>query len=109
VYDAFLKKTRFSDRELNRVLWLTPHDAARQRKEGILLPEASNRLYQLALLFYLVLEWTENSKDDAYDWLHLHEYHLYGRKPMEVLSDAPGSKAVENILWHITEGFPSGL
>jgi putative toxin-antitoxin system antitoxin component (TIGR02293 family) len=108
-YDTFLEKTKFDRKKLNHILWLTPNAFAMQRKAGSLSPDASNRLYRLAWIYFLLMDWTENDPAYGQRWLKREEYHLLGRKPMEALVDAPGSAAVDNVLWHITEGFPSGL
>jgi uncharacterized protein (DUF2384 family) len=108
-YDHFLRKTGFTNSKLNRILWLTPKTLSEQRKAGSLSPDASNRLYRLSWIYFLVMEWTENDPAEGRRWLGWEQSHFYGMNAFKVLVDAAGSAAVENVLWHITEGFPSGL
>ena len=108
-YDTLLEKTRIARRKVNRILWLSPKALAEQKNAGRLSPDASNRLYRLSWIYFLLMDWTDNDPAEGIQWLNHNEYHLLGKTPYEVLADAPGSAAVDNILWHITEGFPSGL
>jgi putative toxin-antitoxin system antitoxin component (TIGR02293 family) len=89
--------------EVSRVLGIPPRTLARRRKEKLLKPAESDRLYRVARLAAHALE-VFDSEEQASEWFHAEIPALGGRTPVSILDPEAGVLLVDDELGRIEHG-----
>ncbi len=94
-----------SNRELADAILLAPRTLARRRREERLLPDESERVYRMTMLFELALR-TLGGSDAARTWMKESNYALGDEVPLQLARTEPGAELVERTLHNIAYGIP---
>jgi putative toxin-antitoxin system antitoxin component (TIGR02293 family) len=89
--------------EVSHVLGIPPRTLARRRKEKLLKPAESDRLYRVARRAAHALE-VFDSEEQASDWLHAKIPALGGRTPVSILDTEAGVLLIDDELGRIEHG-----
>ncbi|HVI07875.1 MAG TPA: antitoxin Xre/MbcA/ParS toxin-binding domain-containing protein [Candidatus Binatia bacterium] len=90
-------------RELADALDLSPRSLQRRRRSGKLAPYESDRLYRLARLLAIAVEYLGDG-DRARRWLKRPNRALGGLAPIAAIDTEVGARQVENVLGRIAYG-----
>jgi putative toxin-antitoxin system antitoxin component (TIGR02293 family) len=102
-FESLLKSLNVPRRVLANTLHLTGRTLARRKREGVLAPVESNRVYRLARVFaHAVDVFADRQKATA--WLNRSNQALGGRTPLSVLDTDIGVQEVDEILGRIEYG-----
>lgn len=95
-----------SNLELARVLSVSPRTLSRRRKEDLLPPEESERVYRVGRLAQFAAD-VLGGADEARAWLREPNFALGEAVPLEVLRTEPGAELVERVLHQVAHGIAS--
>ena len=85
------------------ILGISPRTLARRKREKVLTPVESDRLYRIAYLTTLAAE-TLGSEEKAGAWLRRPNRALGGERPIELLDTEIGERQVEEVLTRLAHG-----
>ena len=103
VVEKLTQATGLTLRELADALDLSPRSLQRRRRSGKLAPYESDRLYRLARLLAVAVEYLGDG-DRARRWLKRPNRALGGLAPIAAIDTEVGARQVENVLGRIAFG-----
>jgi putative toxin-antitoxin system antitoxin component (TIGR02293 family) len=93
-----------SQRELGKLIGLSPATLARRRRSKRLSREESNRAYRLACAYQKSLQLFEGDRDAAVRWLKEPAKALGGSSPLDYLDTEAGADAVRDLIGRLEYG-----
>ncbi len=102
-FESLLSSLNVPRKALADVLHLTERTLARRKREGVLAPVESNRIYRLARIFTHAVD-VFDDRLKATAWFSRPNQALGGRTPLSVLDTDIGVQEVDDILGRIEHG-----
>ncbi len=94
-----------SKKEFASVIQISERTMTRRKRERLLPPDESDRVFRFARLVELAAS-VLGSEDGATEWMKEPNYALGHRSPLEFAKTEPGAVLVENLLGRIDHGIP---
>ena len=91
--------------ELAGLVAINERTLARRKKQAVLPPDESERVFRIARLTDLA-EATLGGKAGAVKWFKESNFALGGLSPLEVATNEPGARLVEQLIGRIEHGLP---
>lgn len=98
------KATGLSELQVRRLSRISASSFARRQKTGKLTAEESDRLARLSRITTAAVDFFQGERDDAHRWLHTPAAALDEQKPIDVMINDAGVKAVEDLLIRLEHG-----
>jgi putative toxin-antitoxin system antitoxin component (TIGR02293 family) len=105
LYQTLRELLAVSDRQLSRIVRITPRTLKRRLKHGRLEPDESERVARLGRLLLRALEVFEDL-EKARRWLRKPQVALGNETPLDHADTEPGARQVEDLLGRIEHGIP---
>jgi putative toxin-antitoxin system antitoxin component (TIGR02293 family) len=98
-------RTGFTNKELGRVLNISPSSFQRRYKSNDKLKkDEAERAYQLSEVIAKGLETFDNSMTDFVEWLHDSNTALGNKKPIDLMDSSIGRDLIMNVLINLQYG-----
>ncbi|MBE0643923.1 MAG: DUF2384 domain-containing protein [Bacteroidetes bacterium] len=92
-----------SPQRLTAAAGIAPRTFARRKREGVLQPDESERVFRISALFDIAVE-VFGDIDTARRWFNEPLRTLHGHAPLDYTETEPGAREVEDILGRLEHG-----
>ena len=104
IVDAISLATGLGDARVRKLSRISSSSFARRQKSGSFTPEESDRLARLGRIMRSTLDFFDGDLDEARRWLEAPAPALDGKKPIDLIINDAGVKAVEDLLIRLEHG-----
>jgi putative toxin-antitoxin system antitoxin component (TIGR02293 family) len=103
-YELFRKRTQFSVKEIQKILWVSSATLSKCSNSGHLPGDVSDRLYRATVVFFFMNMMVGYDAKDAQEWIHEEVPRLGNRRTIDLLRTDPDVDEVIGIACQALDG-----
>jgi putative toxin-antitoxin system antitoxin component (TIGR02293 family) len=106
-YELFRKRSQFSMKEMQEILWVSPATLSKYSNSGFLPGDISDRLYRTAVVFFFMNMMISNNTEKAQELMHREFPRLGNRRPIDLLRTDPDVDEIMGVTFQVLTGASS--